>query len=74
MARFEPRRGPVFVSVNRHGGIGTARLSPIDVARVVKAAVAAAGEAPEDYAGHSLRSGFITSAARAGVAERHIQN
>lgn len=66
--------GPVFVSVNRHGGIGAARLSACDVARVVKAAVAAAGYAPADYAGHSLRSGFITSAARAGVAERHIQN
>lgn len=66
--------GPVFVSVNRHGGMGSTRLSPIDVARVVKAAVAAAGEAPEHYAGHSLRSGFITSAARAGVAERDIQN
>jgi integrase len=66
--------GPVFVSVNRHGTIGAARLSPVDVARVVKAAVAAAGEKPEAFAGHSLRSGFITSAARAGVAERHIQD
>ena len=33
-----------------------------------------AGFRPEDFAGHSLRSGFITSAARAGVAERHIQD
>lgn len=66
--------GPVFVSVNRHGGVGTVRLSPVDVARVIKAAVAAAGYEPQDYAGHSLRSGFITSAARAGVAERHIQD
>jgi integrase len=66
--------GPVFVSVNRYGTIGTARLSPIDVARVMKTAVEAAGADPKDFAGHSLRSGFITSAARAGVAERHIQN
>ncbi len=66
--------GPVFVSVNRHGGVGAARLSPVDVARAVKAAVGAAGYDPEEYAGHSLRSGFITSAARAGVAERHIQD
>ncbi len=50
------------------------RLSPVDVARAVKAAVEAAGYDPEEYAGHSLRSGFITSAARAGVAERHIQD
>ena len=66
--------GPIFVSINRYGTIGTKRLSPIDVARVVKAAVEAAGADPKDFAGHSLRSGFITSAARAGVAERHIQN
>jgi integrase len=46
----------------------------VDVARAVKAAVEAAGYDPEEYAGHSLRSGFITSAARAGVAERHIQD
>jgi integrase len=66
--------GPAFVSVNRHGGVGAVRLSPVDVARAVKAAVGAAGYDPEEYAGHSLRSGFITSAARAGVAERHIQD
>jgi hypothetical protein len=46
-----------------------ARLSDRDVARVVKAA----GYDPDSYAGHSLRSGFITSAARAGVPEAQIQ-
>ncbi|HEY8612337.1 MAG TPA: site-specific integrase [Roseomonas sp.] len=66
--------GAVFRSVNRHGGLGAARLSDRDVARVVKASVAAAGYPPETYAGHSLRSGFITTAARAGVPEAHIQN
>ena len=66
--------GPVFVSITRGGKIRATRLSPIDVARAVKAAVEVAGHSPEDFAGHSLRSGFITSAARAGVAERHIQN
>jgi integrase len=66
--------GPVFVSITRGGKIRSVRLSPIDVARAVKAAVEAAGGDPDDFSGHSLRSGFITSAARAGVAERHIQN
>jgi hypothetical protein len=45
-----------------------------DVARVVKASVEAASYDPATYAGHSLRSGFITTAARAGVPEAHIQN
>jgi len=35
-------------------------------------AAAAAGLDPADYAGHSLRSGMATSAARAGASERAI--
>ena len=66
--------GPVFVSVTRHGRATGTRLSDRDVARVVKETVAAAGYDPTAFAGHSLRSGFITTAAREGVAERHIQN
>jgi integrase len=66
--------GPVFVSVSRHGVVGSTRLSPIDVARAVKAAMSGATYDAAAYSGHSLRSGFITSAARAGVAERDIQN
>lgn len=66
--------GAVFRSVTRHGGLGAARLSDRDVARVVKSSVALAGYDPDTYAGHSLRSGFITTAARAGVPEAHIQN
>jgi integrase len=66
--------GPIFRAVSRHGLLGPARLSDRDVARVVKGAVASAGYDPDAYAGHSLRSGFITSAARAGVPEAQIQN
>ncbi|WP_458098163.1 hypothetical protein [Roseomonas sp. WA12] len=40
----------------------------------MKATLEAAGYDPLTYAGHSLRSGFITTTAREGVAERHIQN
>jgi integrase len=61
--------------VNKAGRPGTGRrLSDKAVALVVKAAVAAAGYDPGAYSGHSLRSGFATSAARAGVPEAHIQN
>jgi integrase len=66
--------GAVFRSVNRHGRLGTARLTDQVVALTVKAAVEAAGYDPTPYSGHSLRSGFITTAARAGVPEAHIQN
>ena len=66
--------GAVFVAVHRSGRVLGTRLSDRDVARIVKAAVGRAGYDVAEFAGHSLRSGFITSAARAGVAERHIQN
>jgi integrase len=65
--------GAIFRSINRHGGLGD-RLSDKGVALVVKASVEAAGYDPAPYAGHSLRSGFITTAAPAGVPEAHIQN
>jgi hypothetical protein len=42
------------------------------VARVVQAAVQAAGGDPALYAGHSLRSGLATAAAERGASERSI--
>jgi integrase len=64
--------GPVFRSVTKGGLVKPRRLSPRDVARIVKRTAERAGMNPADYAGHSLRSGFITSAAEADVHERHI--
>jgi integrase len=64
--------GAVFVSVTKGGRATATRLSDRDVARAVKAAVAAAGYDPASFAGHSLRAGFATSAARAGVPEHAI--
>lgn len=75
------REGPLFRAVSRHGRVGADRLSDKTVARVVKRAVDAARQRalafgnlalaatfdPARYAGHSLRAGFITSAAAAGV-------
>jgi integrase len=64
--------GPAFRAVNRHGGLGTGRLEPGSVARIVRRRVAAVGLPAADFAGHSLRSGFATAAARAGVPDRSI--
>ena len=66
--------GPVFRAVDRHGNIAAARLSDRAVANIVKRAAAAAGLDPADYAGHSLRSGMATAAARAGASERAIMD
>lgn len=49
------------------------RLSDHSVAAIVQARAAAAGLDPTRYGGHSLRAGFVTSAARAGVDVWKIQ-
>jgi site-specific recombinase XerD len=64
--------GAVFRPVTKGGVVKPTRLSPRAVARVVKRTAEAAGMDPATYAGHSLRSGFITSAAEADQLERHI--
>ena len=66
--------GPIFRSINRHGQISDKRLSDRAVANVVQEAARVAGHDPGLFGGHSLRSGFATSAARAGVPEAQIQN
>ena len=64
--------GPLFRSVNRHGQLGAARLSDSSVAFVAKRSAQAVGIDPLTVAGHSLRSGMATSAARAGATESSI--
>jgi site-specific recombinase XerD len=58
--------GAIFRSVNRWGKVG-ARLSAYDVARIVKRRAEAAGLDARLLAGHSLRAGFATQAALAGL-------
>jgi len=67
-------RGPVFRSINRHGQVQARRLSPADVARIVKKLAERAGLDATNYAGHSLRAGHVTSAAISGASERSIMN
>jgi integrase len=64
--------GPMFRRVTCWGRIGDRRLSDQVVALVVKQRALAAGLDPRRYAGHSLRAGLATAAARAGVEERDI--
>jgi integrase len=64
--------GPIFRRVTCWGRVGGRRLSDQVVALVVKERALAAGLDPRRYAGHSLRAGLATAAARAGVEERDI--
>jgi site-specific recombinase XerD len=59
--------GFVFRSVRKGGNLQDQALSPYSIACVVKKYAAAVGMNPDDFGGHSLRAGFITSAAEAGA-------
>ena len=65
--------GPLFRPLTRHRLIGVSRLSGEAVALVIKERLAAIGIEPERYSGHSLRAGFVTSAAQAGVSSWKIR-
>lgn len=59
--------GPVFRPVSRSGKVDSVALSGEAVIVIVKTRARAAGLDADRYSGHSLRAGFATSAARAGV-------
>lgn len=67
------RSGPLFVRLaNETRGKSGARLKPAAIWAIVRRRVELAGLPPSEYGAHSLRSGFVTSAARAGASERSI--
>jgi len=63
----------VFRSVDRHGRVGAA-LSDRAVAELVKHYAERAGLDPASFAGHSLRAGFVTSAAERGARAERIMD
>jgi len=67
-------RGPVFLRMRRGDRLGERRLSDQSVALIVKHRAQAAGLPPALLSGHSLRSGYATAAAGAGIEERKIAN
>jgi site-specific recombinase XerD len=60
--------GPVFRRVHRYGAVRAEGLTDHMVARIVKGRCRRAGLDPALYSGHSLRAGFLTSAAEAGAS------
>jgi hypothetical protein len=54
--------------ITKGGRIGTGRLADTTVVRVVKACARRVGLDPKLFAGHSLSSGFLTSAAGRGAS------
>jgi integrase len=63
--------GFVFRRIDQHGNVFE-QMQPRVVADVTKAFAAAAGFDPKEFGGHSLRSGWITTAAKNDRHERDI--
>lgn len=61
------KAGPLFRSARKGGALTDLRLVDRSVAEIVKRRAAAAGLDPAKFSGHSLRRGWITSAAEAGA-------
>ena len=64
--------GPLFRRFTKGSKLTESRLTDQTVALLIKQYLALAGIDSKNYSGHSLRSGFATSAAEAGVEERNI--
>jgi site-specific recombinase XerD len=60
--------GPIFRPVAKGGRLQAGRLSDRSLAKIVKANAKRVGFDPALFAGHSLRSGFLTSAAARGAS------
>jgi integrase len=68
------RDGAVFRRIESCGtGVSNARLAAGEVARVVKRRVERLGLDPREYAAHSLRAGFVTTAALKGYQAWQIR-
>ena len=64
--------GPVFRRFVKGSKLSKKRLTDQTVALLIKEYLNLAGIDSKNYSGHSLRSGFATSAAESGVEERSI--
>ena len=64
--------GPVFRRFIKGSKLSENRLTDQTVALLIKEYLSMLGIDTKNYSGHSLRSGFATSAAESGVEERNI--
>ena len=64
--------GPLFRRFSKGSKLTENRLTDQTVALLIKKYLKLAGMDSKNYSGHSLRSGFATSAAEAGAEERNI--
>ena len=66
------KSGPIFRRFSKGSKLSGNRLTDQTVALLIKKYLNLAGVDSKNYSGHSLRSGFATSAAESGAEERSI--
>ena len=66
------KSGPIFRRFSKGSKLSDNRLTDQTVALLIKKYLNLAGIDSKNYSGHSLRSGFATSAAESGAEERSI--
>jgi len=68
LERSDIRKGPLFRAIDRWEALEERALTPQSVNLIVKRRCQMAGLDPSEFAAHGLRSGYLTEAARQGVA------
>lgn len=68
LERADIKTGAVFRAIDRWEAIDDRALTPQAINLILKRRCAMAGLNPDDYSAHGLRSGYLTEAARNGVA------
>ena len=68
LERADITKGPVFRAIDRWDAVEERPLTPQSVNLILKRRAALAGLDPREFSAHGLRSGYLTEAARCGVA------
>jgi len=68
LLRADIAKGPIFRAIDRWGGLEAKALTPQAVNLILKRRIALAGLEPKEFSAHGLRAGYLTEAARRGVA------
>lgn len=68
LERADIGKGPIFRAIDRWEALEDRALTPQSINLIIKRRCAMAGLEPREFSAHGLRSGYLTEAARQGVA------
>jgi integrase len=68
LERADISKGPIFRAIDRWEAVEERALTPQSINLIVKRRCALAGLEPREFSAHGLRAGYLTEAARRGVA------